>query len=303
LASPVFAQSEQIVITVNTSGFLGHWRFAESTEGPNIGDYCDPNNNCTPAESIIGDPVIWYRGDHVVAIEAPIVGSLKTISFEIQAGYGNIPIELGGADVISAKGTTPPAISLSGSNGSGTLTINLAKVLVDANGYRGRCGFEQLYTKVGGNSESCGGSTVHLPLGTSWNLVVGGHQLFPVFVGHDGTPHPYSTNGQLTPLSLQRNHTLVLRTIDVRLTPMANISWSMADASDPKWADGKTTGAQTVRLPRFSQYQIGVHFVGGGSSGANFTLPGGCDNRARTLYIPDYASIFTIQQQCGSERR
>ncbi len=302
LTSAALANTHEIGVSVDAGRFLGDWRFAESREGPNIGAYTCAQPPVRETKN--GREIKWYRGDCEVVFTPGSLGLTGEVSFEIRAAHSIIAVNISGSG-LRLQNPVPanPTISVSSQNSVNLLTIHTAEIRVNTNGYKGRCGFEYLYTQDGKDSESCGGLPVYLPLGTAWNLVIGGHQLHPVFVGHDGTPFPFGLHGRPSPLSLQRPRTVSMTTIDVRLTPMVSTIWSLARASDIRWKDYKTQGAQTVRLPRYSQFRVGVFPAVGAATGANFVLPVGCDDSAQTLYIPDYSGVFMIQQHCATVQR
>ncbi|MBL1438070.1 MAG: hypothetical protein COB08_017945 [Rhodobacteraceae bacterium] len=298
--SPVFADVDKADVAIETGEFWGLWRFAATREGATIGAYdCGQPFD---TEDVNDNEIKWYRGPCNVSFIAEDLGLTRQVSFEIRAAHGIVPVVVSQAGLLSLANPTP-TITISSNGGTSILTINSATLTLSANGYKGQCGFEYLYTQSGDRFESCGGQPTYLPLGTSWNLVIGGHQLYLVFIGHDGTPFPYSVNGHLSPLSRNGSGLISLTTIDVRLTPMVDTAWNLAGASPPGWENGMTRGAQTVRLPRFSQYRVGVFPFDATPSGANFTLRNSCDNTAQTLYIPEYEGIFMIQQQCETVRR
>jgi len=294
------ADLAETLIQVNVGGFQGYWQLKTVPKSGEETQYygCDE-----PAETPATLEVAlkgWSSGSCLVSLSDNGAAFVGDINFVIFAQHSTIPLTLGGADLIRFSSAHPsnPSLTLSGNTGTGEITLNLVDVFVEKNGYIGICAFEYIVNQPTNLPvNSCEVSSVSLPLGTTWNLVIGAHQLYPVHISHLGIVYP----GRSRFINRSRNSTIKLSTVDVLFTPYAEVKWQLNGAAPSLDApDNFLNGEQTIRLVRGVQYQVAVHPDSGDAAGAMFVLQDSCFGPRQFVYVPGFGPFF-IQPVCGSE--
>jgi len=291
LTSTLRADVFELEFSIEPSGFMGYWRFADGRALSTIGRY-----NCTEnmlTETVNGREVVWYHGACDVIIKPKNPNTAQAATFEIKALHAIIEVMISGSNRIAfPEGQTPtPTISLAAHETGGAVTINTSEVTIEPNGFPGNCGFEYILNDTGHGRNSCDGQPTVLPLGTTFQLFAAGREANPVHISHWGIPYPEG-NGRVYRVN---DNTVAFRTVDVTIAPFTRSSWHIEGVTP---ASTWMIGTQTLRLVQNNLYNLAVDIGKKEPAGALFKLEPRCGTPAQTVYVHGYG-FFYITQMCS----